>query len=552
MAERYLGANLPPSKTPSDAELRRAYDEQADSMTRNERRFVYNIFRRITPEAPREALVGELEAIRARILAGEIAGGQGIGVLAEKISDSETRHNKGRLGWFERGQLSPELDDVIFGLDEGVPSPPIATRDGVHLFYVDVVVHAKRFTFDEMKRNLATSLATAVRRDAITGLADALAADFEIFMVTAEELETLHRRGDPNVEVLRVGDYQLRLGQLVSMVENNRAQQPGTVETRPMKLLESLKQAEVIYQHQLATGEPLDPEASQAMAKMTDRLLALHVRQERVRTAVESAPEDVRAFFEANRRRFSSPLEIKLERLSMPLHEEQAAEDMARLEQFRDRLEAGDIELEAVAESMGGTIEAIDFATLAGLAERAPKLARLAPDVAIGRHSAPFSTPQTLELIHVVDRREPEPRAFEAVRDRVKAAYLERHGRRLYEELRTRILDDAAFRLFRCSAREARRCRASGAAAGGGPFERHGANGRNERGSVLSKARAVGAAKRIGRLPSTPSKWYVSRSEHNMLRGLAVERLGSGADAAQYGDAQRWSWGPLVQSRSNR
>lgn len=448
VAERYLATNLPPSTPPAEDELRQAFDEQAAAMRREERRFVYNIFRRITPDATREDLVIELGALRERILAGEIAGGQGIGALAEKISDSESRHDKGRLGWFERGQLSPQLDEVIFGLAEGTPSEPIVTRDGVHLFYVDVVVDAKRFAFDEVRSNLATTVAAQRRAEAIATLVDELTTDFDIFMVTPSELEALHRRADPSAEVLRIGDFTLRLGQLVSMVTNHQARQPRSVEVRPIQLLESLQQAELIYQHQLAAGEPLDAEATRQMAKTSDRLLALHVRQEKIRNVVASAPEAVRDFFEVNRRRFSSPLEIKLERLSVPLREARAAQDMARLEQFRTQLEGGDTTLEAVAEALGGTVEAFDFSTLAELGAREPKLARFAPAIPSGHHSAPFSTPETLELVRVTDRREPEPLSFEAVRDQAQAAYLERNGQRLYEDLRAQILDDAGFRFL--------------------------------------------------------------------------------------------------------
>lgn len=43
----------------------------------------------------------------------------------------------GLLGWVSRGTMLPEIDTVLFGLPAGQVSPPVAARDGFHLFLVE-------------------------------------------------------------------------------------------------------------------------------------------------------------------------------------------------------------------------------------------------------------------------------------------------------------------------------------------------------------------------------------------------------------------------------
>jgi parvulin-like peptidyl-prolyl isomerase len=440
--ERYLAEKLPPIEPPTEAELRREYERRGEEYHRVERRLVYNLFRRLTPDTTKDQLRAELREVRDQVLAG-----QSFSTFAERISDSESRHNKGLLGWFERGQLSPDLEGVIFSLEEGVPSEPIATRDGVHLFYVDTVIEAKDFSFEEVRRGLAAQLYAERRGEAMRKLEAELEDDVEIFFPTRDELQALQRRGDPGAVVLRVGDFELRLGELGSLLETDRILNPGVVENRTERLLEALRQAERIYQHQLARGATLDAEGERQLAARADRLLALHYRQEKLRVAVDSDPARLRTFYDDNRRRFTSPLQLRLRRLSIPLAEDAAAR-MGSLERLVPELEAGRQTLEEAAAELSGDLQELGWVTLGQLRELDPKLARFAAGIPAGGYSPPYSTADRLSIVRVLERREPEPLPYERVRDPVRAAYLERHGQRLYEELRQELLGEAGFRFL--------------------------------------------------------------------------------------------------------
>ena len=56
--------------------------------------------------------------------------------LAHEHSEDPHASEGGELGWLRRGQLLPELDDVLFALKPGEVSEPIQTRLGFHLVKV--------------------------------------------------------------------------------------------------------------------------------------------------------------------------------------------------------------------------------------------------------------------------------------------------------------------------------------------------------------------------------------------------------------------------------
>ena len=333
---------------------------------------------------------------------------------------------------------------MVFGLEEGIPSEPIATRDGVHLFFVDVVIEPKSFSFEDMRKNLTNQHLAAQRTRALEEIIEELEAPADLFVPTREELETFEERGDPTAVILRVGDFELRQGVFETMLENDRNQNPQAVDNRPRRLLDTIYQAERIFQHQLALGESLDAETEELLQAQADRLLALQHRQQQIALAVDSDPESLQAFFRDNRRRFTSPLRLRLVRLSIPL-DDRSAEHMARLERLRPRLDAGDRTLEEVAVELSAELETLDWMNLEQVGKEEPKRMLFAGGLATGGHSAPFTTSSHIEMLRLQERQEPTPLEYEQVRGAVRAAYVERNLQRLYQELRGETLEEAQF-----------------------------------------------------------------------------------------------------------
>ncbi len=77
---------------------------------------------------------------------------------AMKHSECPTALNGGLLGKVTRGQLYPELDKVLFELDEGALSTPVRSELGLHLLRCDAIEAARLRTFEEVEQALRERL----------------------------------------------------------------------------------------------------------------------------------------------------------------------------------------------------------------------------------------------------------------------------------------------------------------------------------------------------------------------------------------------------------
>jgi hypothetical protein len=75
--------------------------------------------------------------MRMSDLAESVRDGEDFAELASIYSDGPSSTNGGDLGWFGRGQMVPEFDDVVFGLEVGEVSDPFRTQFGYHVVQLD-------------------------------------------------------------------------------------------------------------------------------------------------------------------------------------------------------------------------------------------------------------------------------------------------------------------------------------------------------------------------------------------------------------------------------
>ncbi|HWO88647.1 MAG TPA: peptidylprolyl isomerase [Gemmatimonadales bacterium] len=127
----------------TEAEMRRFYDE----LVRSGRipRFPPSLSARQIVIAPRPSAEARQAALaRAESAAAELARGADFSALARRLSDDPgSREQGGDLGWFRRGQMVREFEDVAFRLRPGVVSPIVRTDFGYHLIIVDRVQPAE-------------------------------------------------------------------------------------------------------------------------------------------------------------------------------------------------------------------------------------------------------------------------------------------------------------------------------------------------------------------------------------------------------------------------
>lgn len=153
LVNREIGARV--NVTPQDVE--RYYKEHAADYAKPEQVRVRHIFLPLSPMAPsgeEQEVLDQIEDIRKRALAGE-----DFATLADNHSRGPGAGQGGDLGYFKKGQMAKEIDEVAFALNPGDLSQPFRTDAGVHLLKVEEHSTAGQQTLDaeateEIKRKL--------------------------------------------------------------------------------------------------------------------------------------------------------------------------------------------------------------------------------------------------------------------------------------------------------------------------------------------------------------------------------------------------------------
>ncbi|MCK5681502.1 SurA N-terminal domain-containing protein, partial [bacterium] len=112
----------------SDAQVSGFYQENIENFKESEQVKARHILIKVAPEAAE----AEVEAARKQILAilDKEKSGADFAELAKEFSQGPSNSMGGDLGWFKRGSMVKEFEDVAFALKPGQVSEPVKTRFG--------------------------------------------------------------------------------------------------------------------------------------------------------------------------------------------------------------------------------------------------------------------------------------------------------------------------------------------------------------------------------------------------------------------------------------
>lgn len=86
--------------------------------------------------------------------------------LARRYSLAPEAKVGGDLGWFPRGVMPPQFDEVLFRLGAGQVSPVVETEFGYHLLLLTEKKGAKTFALDDVRARVEEKLLAERRREA--------------------------------------------------------------------------------------------------------------------------------------------------------------------------------------------------------------------------------------------------------------------------------------------------------------------------------------------------------------------------------------------------
>ncbi|RLD16175.1 MAG: hypothetical protein DRI36_06060 [Caldiserica bacterium] len=136
-------------ENPTDKELEEFYKNNKEMMWEPEKVRVRHIFIKVSSTTPKE--VARKKAIKILKLAKE---GEDFSELARKYSDAPSKVNGGDLGFFARGEMTPEFEKVAFSLNVGEISDIVETENGFHIIKCIGKKAREKRSFEDVKEDL--------------------------------------------------------------------------------------------------------------------------------------------------------------------------------------------------------------------------------------------------------------------------------------------------------------------------------------------------------------------------------------------------------------
>jgi len=160
-------------KPPSDDQMEKFYNDNIDNFKTPPMIRASHIVRQPASQADTESCLKQMEEIKD-----ELKAGADFAEIANKYS--QCPEESGDLGFFPRGQMVQEFEDVVFNLSTGQISEVFKTQFGYHIAMVtDKKPEALR-TFEDSKEIIEDRLTTLLAQKALEDFIDKLKAKAKI------------------------------------------------------------------------------------------------------------------------------------------------------------------------------------------------------------------------------------------------------------------------------------------------------------------------------------------------------------------------------------
>lgn len=154
---RAVNQLVAPKVNITDEDVRARYNElQRRSSSVSAVQLSHMLFK--LPEHPTEQQLDEAKAKATKAM-DRVKAGEAFADVAKQVSeDTSTATGGGQLGWFERGSINPEWEQIVFSMDKGDMRGPVPGPQGLHVFYVTDIKQSNLQPYDQMKDQLNREL----------------------------------------------------------------------------------------------------------------------------------------------------------------------------------------------------------------------------------------------------------------------------------------------------------------------------------------------------------------------------------------------------------
>jgi peptidyl-prolyl cis-trans isomerase D len=372
-----------------ESELFAYYQEHQDSFTTEEQVRARHILLTTSERSVDEAS-SQIREIKKRI-----EGGEDFATVAKEVSeDPGSASRGGELGFFRRGQMTPEFENAAFAAEPGKLVGPVVTPFGVHLIQVEERREAGVRPFADVRNQIRARLAAEKAPEKVQERAQEL--EKELRALPADQLTPERLR-----QTAEDSGGTVVFNQPAPLARDDSI--PGI--GRPPQLIDAVFE--------------MDPGAlSQIIELPTGDRALVYLQQ------------------------ILPPRDQQLAEVRDQIHDEISSrkqEQMAvdRLAEARDELEGGKT-LDQVAEELEVTPqESNEFGpqgVIQGLGYNA-KVARAALSMNEGEVGGPFESVSGALLFEVVERKTWDPKQFEAQKAQLRDRLLQQRQERLFSSL---------------------------------------------------------------------------------------------------------------------
>jgi peptidyl-prolyl cis-trans isomerase SurA len=110
------------------------------------------------PEHPTEQQLADAKDKASKAM-DRVKAGEAFAAVAKEVSeDPSTSANGGELGWFQRGSINPDWEQIVFSMNKGDMRGPVTGPQGLHVFYVTDIKQSELKPYDQMKEQLQREL----------------------------------------------------------------------------------------------------------------------------------------------------------------------------------------------------------------------------------------------------------------------------------------------------------------------------------------------------------------------------------------------------------
>lgn len=152
--QKVIEARVQPRIVISEAEVRAYYAENFKNDDEVRVRMISKRIPAAASDAERTAVLEEVRKLRAQVT----GGGRDFEAVARTESEGPNPAQGGDLGWFRRGDVAEEIEEIAFTLDKGQVSPPIELGGAYHILQLVDRREAAAKPFDEVKDRIRSVL----------------------------------------------------------------------------------------------------------------------------------------------------------------------------------------------------------------------------------------------------------------------------------------------------------------------------------------------------------------------------------------------------------